>query len=116
MKLGATKHPKIEMLADQLEITGYAAVGLVECLYQWASQYAPDGHIGRWPDRTIAQGIGWNGTPSDLISALIFNQFIEVIDDDDRYMITRDDNFFDDLATYGQEGTDMLIPEMENRI
>lgn len=89
MKRGTPNHPKTLMLAMELEAIyarhrkkelcgGQAqAVGILEVLWDWASKYAIQGDIGKWPDEAIARGIGWMFPASELISALINSMWID---------------------------------------
>ena len=61
-------HPKTLDLQARLGILRYEACGILECLWQWTSQYCPAGDIGRFPDRMIAQGVEW---PPDDAERLI---------------------------------------------
>lgn len=89
MKRGTPDHPKTIMLTIALEkiytahrkkssFGGRAeAVGILETLWHWCSQYAIQGDIGKWPDDVIAQGIGWTFSGNELISALIDARWID---------------------------------------
>lgn len=70
MKRGGPGHPKTAALAALLQIDGYAAVGILECLFHWSAVYARQGDIGRHPDAAIASGIGWKGDAGQLVGAL----------------------------------------------
>lgn len=70
MKRGGPTHPKTGRLARRLELTRYEAVGLLECLFHWAGAYARRGDIGRHDPGDIADGIGWQGDPKELLEAL----------------------------------------------
>ena len=54
------------------------AVGVLETLWDWASKYAIQGDIGKWPDDVIAHGIGWLYSGKELISALITSRWVDV--------------------------------------
>lgn len=71
MKRGATKHPKMKTLARALGIPIYGAWGIIEGLIHWTRDFAPAGDVGRFENQEIADGCGWDGKPSKLISALI---------------------------------------------
>lgn len=90
MKRGTPDHPKTFMLAMELEKVYAAhrkkssfggkseAVGVLETLWDWASKYAIQGDIGKWPDDVIAHGIGWLYSGKELISALITSRWVDV--------------------------------------
>lgn len=70
MKKGTTGHPKTKALARQLGISLPTAIGTLQLLWEFASEYAPDGAIGKFSDGYIAEECGWSGDPEDLIRAL----------------------------------------------
>lgn len=71
MKRGTPDHPKTLMLAHELALPKYAAVGLLESLWHWTAQYAPGGDVGRYADHFIAQAVGWERDAGDLVAALV---------------------------------------------
>ena len=72
MKRGTPEHPKMLMLQALLGIEKFQAVGILECLWHWASRYAIQGDVGKWPNKAIALGIGWNPDDADrLVDALV---------------------------------------------
>jgi hypothetical protein len=91
MKRGTPGHPKTMMLVAELEKVYAAhrkrsafggkaeAIGILECLWEWASKYAIQGDIGKWPNDAIAQGIGWRFSGNELISALIASRWVDEV-------------------------------------
>jgi hypothetical protein len=77
MKRGGPDHPKTLMLADILGVPKYAAVGLLEMLFHFTAQYAPEGDIGRYSDKRIATGMAWRGKPAKLLAALASSGWID---------------------------------------
>lgn len=77
MKRGGPDHPKTFALAEALGIRRRDAVGLLEMLFHFTSQYAPRGDIGRYSDKRIAAAVDWNGKPSKLIEGLLATGWIE---------------------------------------
>lgn len=77
MKRGALEHPKMLELGLLLHLPPYAADGIMDSLVQWASKYAPAGNVGKYPDETIARGIGWDRDPAELIASLVKSGWIE---------------------------------------
>lgn len=71
MKRGTSRHSKLLMLACELDIDTYAAVGLACCMWDWVGETMPQGNIGSAPDRIIAQVVGWRGEPSKLVCAMV---------------------------------------------
>lgn len=77
MKRGTPDHPKMLMLQARLGLPKYAAVGLLESLWQFTARYAPAGDIGKYPSLVIAQSIGWDRDPDQLIAALVETGWID---------------------------------------
>ena len=71
MKRGTPEHPKVLMLANELGIKKYAAVGLLEMLWHFTARYAPRGDIGRFTDGIIGNSLDWGGNIPELMAALI---------------------------------------------
>lgn len=71
MKRGTSRHSKLLMLACELDIDTYAAVGLACCMWDWVGETMPQGNIGSAPDRIIAQVVGWRGDPAKLVQAMV---------------------------------------------
>jgi hypothetical protein len=70
MKRGTTGHPKTKALARNLGVSLPTAIGTLQLLWEFASEYAPDGAIGKFSDEYIAEECGWAGDPGGLIAAL----------------------------------------------
>lgn len=77
MKRGAPDHPKTFALAEALGIRRVHAVGILEMLFHFTSQYAPQGDIGRFTSKRIAAAVDWHGKPDKLISALVETGWID---------------------------------------
>lgn len=72
MKRGTPQHPKMKAFARSLKIPLPHAVGIMEMLWQFAAEYAPDGGIGRLDDSEIADACGWPDKRSgELVEALV---------------------------------------------
>lgn len=83
---GIKEHDKIYNLADRLNIPNAYAVGLMTCLWAWASTACPDdGDVTNFPPRAIAQAAGWEkgGTKGSqkFYDALLATNFLEKADD-----------------------------------
>ena len=70
MKRGALHNPKVWRLAARLHVDRWGAVGILECLWGWAAEFAPAGNVGQHSDAEIAKGVDWFGPPESLIAAL----------------------------------------------
>jgi len=71
VKREALTHPKLYDLACRLEVTRVEAIGYLTLLIDWASDYAAQGDIGKWPDRVIAMACDWHGNAGAFIGALV---------------------------------------------
>lgn len=78
MKRGTPDHPKTKRLMRSLGIPAYAAVGILESLFHFTAKYAPRGDVGKFSDQDIAEGLGWDGDPSDLITVLMSTGWIDL--------------------------------------
>lgn len=63
-------HPKRKRLSRALGLDMYGTVGLLNCLWWWAMDYAPDGDLARYQPADIADGIDYPGDPNQLVEAL----------------------------------------------
>lgn len=59
MKRGTPLNPKVAHLAELLKLELFEAVGILEMIWHFTAQYAPQGDIGKWPDEAIAKAVGW---------------------------------------------------------
>jgi len=71
MKIGTTELVKFRHLKRLLSLPQYAAIGLLESLWMFASKNAPIGDIGRHTNEDIACMIEWNGDADELIAVLV---------------------------------------------
>ena len=79
-ELGA--HPKTRRLARLLGCPATQAIGILQCLWWWAVDYAPDGDLGRYESGDIADACLWEGDADTLALALGAAGFL----DDGRYI------------------------------
>jgi len=82
-------HPKKDRLAELLfngsvpmDVSDFAAAGLLHYLWYWALDYAHDGDLSKFSDRQVAKGCRWNGDAILLMTALIESGFV----DEDRHL------------------------------
>lgn len=78
-ELGA--HPKTLKLARLLGITKVQAVGHLQYLWWWATDYAQDGDLSRYESLDIAIAGEWEGDADQFIDALARSGFLEQCDD-----------------------------------
>lgn len=77
MKIDGLTHPKTKRLGKLLNVPHYAAVGILECLFGFTAQYADNGHIGKYSEDVIAEGVNWDRAPNILIEALRAAGFVD---------------------------------------
>jgi hypothetical protein len=77
MKRGTPDHPKVYALAEKLGIRRPTALGHLELLFHFAAQYAPQGDVGRFPDKRIAAGMDWAGKAEKLIESLVATGWLD---------------------------------------
>jgi hypothetical protein len=80
-KVGTLNHPKTLHLAELLNIEPWAALGLLEALWGWVSEYAPQGNLGKHSDAVIADGIKWRKKSDVLIKVLIKSGWVDESDE-----------------------------------
>jgi len=95
-KVGTLNHPKTLHLAELLNIEPWAALGLLEALWNWASEYAPQGNIGKHSDVVIADGIKWRKKADVLVKVLIKSGWVD--EDDEHRLLIHD--WADHVPTY----------------
>jgi len=71
LKKGTSRHPKLLMFAKMLRITRRDAVGLLELLWEFTTDHAPRGDIGKWTNEAIAEAVDWKGSAEKLVEALL---------------------------------------------
>jgi DnaD/phage-associated family protein len=75
------RHPKTKKFARQANLSIPAAVGHLHMLWWWAMDYAQDGNLSSFDPEDIADAMLWEGSPEELLSALINSGFIERVSD-----------------------------------
>lgn len=70
LKRGTPDHPKTKDLARRLKIPLWGAVGILELLWHFAAKFAPQGNIGKYPPKAIAEACHWRRSPEGLLAAL----------------------------------------------
>jgi hypothetical protein len=71
MKREALTHTKMKRLCRSLDIQLYAAVGIMESIWNLAAKESPQGDIGKLSNQDISDAIAWNGSEEKLVEALI---------------------------------------------
>lgn len=72
------EHDKIYKLADILNIPEAHAVGLMVCLWTWATAQAPNGDLTSFPQRAIARAAGWHKKNDKIFYEALFEaNFLE---------------------------------------
>ncbi len=81
MKNDAPNHPKMLDLAHRLEINQAWAIGIMEKLWHWTADFAPQGDIGKFTNTHIAKAVYWPGDPDKLITALVEVRWLDEHED-----------------------------------
>lgn len=90
MKRGTPDHPKMKALARALNIPIAYANGIMERIWHFSAEYAPDGGIGKYGDQDIAVECGYDGDPELLVSALLAQNSRWLDNDDSVRLIVHD--------------------------
>ena len=96
MKNCCMGHLKTEALVKALGLRKYEAIGILECLFQFAQSSAKEGNIGKYSNLQIALAMGWVDGDVDkglddadrLIDALLTCGFLD--NDPDHRLIIHD--------------------------
>lgn len=80
-------HPKRKRLSRRLGLDLYQTIGLLNCLWWWVQDYAPDGDLSRFEPADIADGISYPWDPEELVEGLRFAGFLDewTVHDWDQY-------------------------------
>ena len=63
MKRGTPDHPKMRALARALCVSRAHAVGIMECLWHFTANYAPNGSLAKFTEEEIAEAVTWEDAP-----------------------------------------------------
>jgi len=77
MKRDALNHPKMLDFASRLDIQRSHAIGMLTLLFDFTSQYAPQGDIGKHRDGAIARACEWMGNADEFVTALVESGWID---------------------------------------
>src|SRR5579863_7323079 len=75
---GTANHPKVFLLCKELGCSRPTALGYLTLLWEFASNYAQDGNVSRYPDYRIEAAMDWKGKPGKLITALLLSGWLDV--------------------------------------
>lgn len=81
MKRGTPRHPKVASLADIISVELFAAVGLLELMWHFTSEYAPAGDIGRHSDQAIARALHWRKNAHTLVNGFVESRWLDKSDE-----------------------------------
>lgn len=70
MKRGTPNHPKVYALMSLLKISRPTAVGYLELLWHFTSEYAPDGWLSRFSVARIEAAMEWRGGSGRLVAGM----------------------------------------------
>jgi hypothetical protein len=77
VKRGTPEHPKTRALAEELKIPLPYAVGILEMVWHTTAKFTPQGNIGKWSDKSIAERVGWTKKADLLMRALVKTGWLE---------------------------------------
>ncbi len=75
-------HPKLKLLAKELEISEVEALGYLHLVWYWTLEYAEDGNITKYA-QTLPEMCKWEGDTDIFINALVKFEFIDKTDKDE---------------------------------
>lgn len=78
VKRGTPSHPKTLWLKAGLGLSKHEVVGVLELLFHFGAQHAPQGDIGKWSDAQIAEGVEWTRDPAELVRNLVDSGYLDV--------------------------------------
>ncbi len=84
MKKGTDSLMKFQLLKKDLNLPLYAAVGLLQLMWDFTARNTPAGNIGKFTDEELAMGLEYDGDPGELIEALVNRNWL---DRDDRHRL-----------------------------
>jgi len=77
MKRGTPRHPKAVRLQHLLGISRPTVVGLLELLYHFTAEFAPQGNIGKFTDEDIALGCDAPCAASVFVEQLVVTGWLD---------------------------------------
>jgi hypothetical protein len=81
MKRGTPRHPKVAHLQALLRVKNIVplptVIGLLELLWHFTAEFAPQGDIGKFADDRIEAACDWYGRKGRLIEALIESRLVD---------------------------------------
>jgi len=97
MKRGTPDHPKMRSLARTLCVCRAHAVGILEMLWHFTANYAPEGSLAKFSPEEIAESVTWTEDPSKLVDALKKSCWLD------------DDMFIHDWPLHCEDSTHMRL-------
>ena len=70
-------HPKFAELMAVLNLSKFAALGILEAVWHFTGRFTPQGNIGKYSDQAIEMWVGWNGPAGAMIEALVRCRWID---------------------------------------
>lgn len=71
------RHPKLLRLASELRISSAQAIGHLQYLWWWTMDYAENGDLGEYDDRTIAGAAEWTAEAEPFVEALVRSGWLD---------------------------------------
>jgi hypothetical protein len=86
-KKNTLDHPKIIALADELDIEQAHAFGITLAVWSWAGNYASDGAIGRFSNRSICRGARTELRADKVIESMVKARLLDEVEGEARLVI-----------------------------
>lgn len=86
MKRSCPGSTKFKRLCKALDLPPYATAGVLELLWHYTSRESPQGNVGQFSNAEIAEAVGWDKDPGELIEKLVAGHWLD-LDDDYRLLV-----------------------------
>lgn len=80
MKKGTENHPKTHDLANRLKVNRAWACGILELIWGFTRDFAPQGDIGRFDDEAIARAALWQKDAGTFVANLVGSKWLDKSD------------------------------------
>lgn len=88
MKRETYRHPKTYDLSARLKCSRPEAIGFLTLLWDWATETALAGNVGRWANGAIARACDWTGCPDLFVNSLVGAGWLD--EDPDHRLVIHD--------------------------
>jgi len=71
------RHPKTHALMRALQVNKREAIGLLQMLWWWALDFAPEGCLGAYTPADVADAVEWDADAERLVEALVSCRWLD---------------------------------------